>query len=131
MLREGGPAVGIERFRPNIHVEGCGAFQEDEMRSLSLPGVQLPLVKPCSRCTVPGIDPQTGTRTKQTGGAVTKTLREHRSGQLMAKSAALHQAFFSESKRADDVYFGQNALVFLDKAVGTEIAEGDLAAVTW
>ena len=35
----GGPVVGIERCRPNIHVGGCGPFQEDEMRSLSLPGV--------------------------------------------------------------------------------------------
>eukprot|EP00439_Symbiodinium_sp_Y106_P082210 s128_g21.t1 len=123
----GGPVVGIERFRPNIHVEGCGPFQEDEMRSLSLPGVQLPLVKPCSRCTVPGIDPQTGTRTTKTGGAMTKTLREHRSGRLMAQSAALHKGFFSESRRADDVYFGQNALVFLDHS-GVEISVDDIAA---
>lgn len=126
----GGPVVGIDRFRPNIHVEGCGPFQEDEMRSLSLPGVQLPLVKPCSRCTVPGIDQQTGTRTTQTGGAVTKTLREHRSGRLMAQSAALHKGFFSESRRADDVYFGQNALVVLDHS-GVEISVGDIAAVAW
>ena len=38
VLSAGGPAVGIDRFRPNLHVSGCGPFEEDEMRALVLGG---------------------------------------------------------------------------------------------
>mmetsp|Transcript_9274 Transcript_9274/g.22254 ORF Transcript_9274/g.22254 Transcript_9274/m.22254 type:complete len:346 (-) Transcript_9274:48-1085(-) len=131
VLRAGGPEVGIDRFRPNIHVDGCSAFQEDEMRSIALRGLVLPLVKPCSRCTVPGVDPSTGTRTKETGGVLTKILREQRSGRLRAKRAQLHKSFFNEAKRADDVYFGQNALVEFVDGTETDIFVGDAAAVAW
>lgn len=36
VLRAGGPQIGIDRFRPNIHVDGCKAFEEDEMKALVL-----------------------------------------------------------------------------------------------
>ncbi len=59
--------VGVERFRPNIVLGGLEAHDEDRLAHLRLhadsepdaPGVELQLVKPCSRCSVPDVDPAT------------------------------------------------------------------------
>lgn len=133
VLRAGGPQIGIDRFRPNIHVDGCKAFEEDEMKALVLSSsdssLRLPLVKPCSRCTIPGIDPSTGTRTKQTGGALTEMLRRHRAAGGLKEQARLHKDFFSQAKRQEDVYFGQNALCEFQGTDRFEITVGDVALV--
>lgn len=135
VLRDGGPQVGIDRFRPNIHVDGCRPFEEDEMRalvySLGARTLRLPLVKPCSRCTVPGVDQQTGERNRQTGGVLTETMRSLRTAEVLLPAAVLHKEFFSEPRRKQDVYFGQNALVELSGAQHFEITVGDIAAVEW
>ncbi len=54
------PAVGMERFRPNIVLAGLDAYEEDYVRQLRLGDATLRLVKPCARCSVPGVDPATG-----------------------------------------------------------------------
>lgn len=56
-------AVDMRRFRPNIVVSGAEAYAEDGWHCLRTgSGVLLHLVKPCSRCTIPGVDPDTGQR---------------------------------------------------------------------
>jgi uncharacterized protein YcbX len=58
----GHPAVGIERFRPNIVLAGLAAQDEDRldvMRIAADEEVQLLPVKPCVRCPIPNIDPAT------------------------------------------------------------------------
>ena len=52
--------VGIERFRPNIVVNGCEPFEEDIWRNLQINGLSLRFAKHCSRCSVPTINPSTG-----------------------------------------------------------------------
>lgn len=49
-------------FRPNIVVQGCRAFEEDCWQGLLIAGQHFECVKPCSRCTVPTVDPATGKR---------------------------------------------------------------------
>lgn len=66
--------VGVERFRPNLVLGGIEAHDEDRFDTLTLkahlrdapdqehnpaeaPAVQIKLVKPCSRCSIPDIDP--------------------------------------------------------------------------
>jgi uncharacterized protein YcbX len=55
--------VGIERFRPNIVLAGLEAHDEDRLELLRIATgegeVQLRPVKPCSRCTIPNVDPAT------------------------------------------------------------------------
>jgi uncharacterized protein YcbX len=51
--------VEMRRFRPNLVVEGCEAFAEDQWQSLLIGGVTFRRVKPCSRCVIPSIDPHT------------------------------------------------------------------------
>lgn len=59
--------IGIERFRPNLVVEGAGAWAEDEWRVVQVGAVVFDLVKPCARCAVITTDQRTGE--KPDGGA--------------------------------------------------------------
>jgi len=52
--------VEMRRFRPNIVIEGAGAWDEDYWQSLSIGDNHLRLVKPCSRCVMTTVDPSTG-----------------------------------------------------------------------
>lgn len=52
--------VEMRRFRPNIVVEGAGAWDEDIWQSLSIGDNHLSIVKPCSRCVMTTVDPSTG-----------------------------------------------------------------------
>jgi uncharacterized protein YcbX len=52
--------VTMARFRPNIVLDGLPAFEEDYVRSLRVGGATIRPVKPCVRCSVPGVDPATG-----------------------------------------------------------------------
>jgi uncharacterized protein len=92
---QGQAAVGIERFRPNIVLEGMEAHDEDRLDVLRIAAdegeVQLRAVKPCSRCPIPNIDPATA----QVDPVVTDTLQGYR------RSAVLDGA----------IAFGMNAIV--------------------
>lgn len=78
-------AVSARRFRPNVVVGGTEPHGEDRWRRLRIGEVEFRVVKPCARCSVPGVDPDTGTR----GREPIRTLSGYR-------------------KRNGKVYFGQN-----------------------
>ena len=50
------------RFRPNLVIEGAGAFAEDGWTRLRIGGIEFRVVKSCSRCILTTIDPATGER---------------------------------------------------------------------
>ncbi|MDD5412144.1 MAG: MOSC domain-containing protein [Methylobacter sp.] len=77
----------MARFRPNLVISGCPAYEEDSWREIRIDGIDFRLPKPCSRCSVPTIDPETA----QTGKEPLITLNRTRKWQ-------------------NKVYFGQNAL---------------------
>lgn len=87
---KGLPAVGMERFRPNLVLDGIGDFEEDYIEELSVGDVRLRVVKPCVRCTVPSVDPATGEQGTEPGD----TLAE-----------------FRMNDKAGGVTFGVNAIV--------------------
>lgn len=58
--KAGHAAVGMERFRPNIVLAGLEAYEEDYLKQLTVAGATVRAVKPCARCSVPGVDPATG-----------------------------------------------------------------------
>lgn len=79
--------VGVERFRPNLYIEGPPPFDEDSWREVRIGECRVRVVKPCPRCAVTTVDPATGTRGKEP----LRTLSDFR-------------------QREGGVMFGQNAL---------------------
>lgn len=79
--------ISMTRFRSNLVVQGCDAFAEDRWKEIRIGGLRFRIVKPCSRCIIPGIDPATGER----GLEPLRTLAGYR-------------------KREDKIYFGQNVI---------------------
>jgi uncharacterized protein len=52
--------IPMERFRPNLVLEGLEPFEEDRIAELHFGAVTLRLVKPCTRCVVTSTDQRTG-----------------------------------------------------------------------
>jgi uncharacterized protein len=50
----------IDRFRANLIISGLPAYEEDFVDTLARDALELKLVKPCARCSVPGVDQLTG-----------------------------------------------------------------------
>ncbi|PUA17369.1 MOSC domain-containing protein [Glaciimonas sp. PCH181] len=60
LVLQGRSALPMNRFRPNIVIDGVEAFEEDFVETFSAGNVQLQPVKPCPRCPIPSIDQATG-----------------------------------------------------------------------
>jgi uncharacterized protein YcbX len=60
LVATGAAPATMTRFRPNLVLEGLAAYEEDYIRTLRIGDVTLRAVKRCARCTVPGVDPDTG-----------------------------------------------------------------------
>ena len=55
-----GKSIDPLRFRANIVVGGCDAFAEDTWEEISIESVRLFGAKPCARCQLVNVEPQTG-----------------------------------------------------------------------
>lgn len=95
--------VTMQHFRPNIVVDGCEAFAEDDWRTIKIGSVTMQVVKPCSRCVIPSINPETAEK----DSAVLRVLNKKRKG--------------PDGK----VYLGQNLLYQLDPQEAPSISVGD------
>ncbi|WOI45796.1 MOSC N-terminal beta barrel domain-containing protein [Acidovorax sp. BLS4] len=78
----GHAAVGMERFRPNIVVDGLHAHDEDRIDRLYIgtgegEEVHLQPTKPCARCPIPDIDPATAASSPEVGDMM-RTYRHDR-----------------------------------------------------
>jgi len=98
--------IPMERFRPNLVLEGLPAWAEDRIDSLTFGEVTLRLVKPCTRCTIPSIDQRTGQRAIDP----TPVLRQFRFDKLLR-----------------GVKFGENAVIVT--GVAREIERGTTCRV--
>lgn len=81
----------MERFRPNLVVDGLDPFGEDSLGDFGADGLRLRVVKPCARCIVTTTDQRTGERH---GEEPVRTLRTYRWDPVLR-----------------GVMFGQNAVV--------------------
>jgi uncharacterized protein YcbX len=60
LAARGHPALPMNRFRPNIVVEGAAPYAEDGWRELRVGEAALRAAKPCGRCEVTTTDQATG-----------------------------------------------------------------------
>ncbi len=60
LAARGRNALPMNRFRPNLVLDGIGAFEEDYAASIQIGDTVLKPVKPCARCIIPSIDQSTG-----------------------------------------------------------------------
>jgi len=79
--------VEMKRFRPNLVVTGSTAFAEDNWKKIRIGDITFRLVKPCSRCSIPSINPDTAEKTAE----AVKTLASYR-------------------MRENKIFFGQNMI---------------------
>lgn len=68
--------LAMSRFRPNLQISGSEAYQEDEWNRVKIGEVLFDAVKPCSRCIITTIDPETGV--KSSDGEPLRTLSTYR-----------------------------------------------------
>jgi uncharacterized protein len=107
LAKRGVPPVGIERFRPNIVLAGIEAFEEDYVERLTLGDVELKVVKPCVRCSVPNVDPTTGVPSTEPGDTL---------------------ALYRDNASAGGITFGVNAIVV--RSTGGTLARNDAVDLT-
>lgn len=98
--------VPMERFRPNIVLEGLEPFEEDRISTLVFGSVTLRLVKPCTRCVI--------------------TSTDQRTGQLSTNPLPVLRAFRFD-KALMGVTFGENAVIA--RGVGEVLRRGDTCKV--
>jgi uncharacterized protein YcbX len=95
LARAGHAPVGMNRFRPNLVLDGLDAHGEDFLDEVSFTTpageVRLKLTKPCARCPIPDVDPATAER----GHAVGDTLASYR----------------ADARLGGALTFGMNALI--------------------
>ena len=57
-----GQILDVRRFRPNLVIAGAAPYAEDRWRRIRIGDLAFRVVKPCSRCIIPTIDPLSGER---------------------------------------------------------------------
>ena len=81
--------VPVDRFRPNLVVDGCTPYAEDGWTTITIGDVTFTVVKPCARCIITTTDQRTGRRTPEP----LRTLATYRShgGQLLFGQNLVHR----------------------------------------
>ncbi|KAA8544705.1 hypothetical protein F0562_019448 [Nyssa sinensis] len=95
--------ISVNRFRPNILVDGCEPYSEDLWKEIRIDKLTFHGVKLCSRCKVPTINQENAV----VGSEPTETLKKFRSDKVLRPTR----------KQQGKVYFGQN-LVCMDSLTG-------------
>ena len=118
----------MENFRPNIVLAGAQAFDEDLWSSASIvhsdnESLCLSVVKPCSRCTIPAVDPDTGSMDKD--NTVTRVLKLFRQGKQLVFSSSLKHV----GRWGGEVFFGMNAVPLIASGDSVSICVGQKVVI--
>ncbi len=127
LSRRWGQTIDVRRFRPNLVIGGdCAPFAEDDWQSIRIGDVQLDLVKPCSRCVIPGLDPDELT---QTEGFLRFLAGERRGddGKTYLGQNAVWRRLATSDVSEHDIVDGQSTENQVDRLVESRLAENHLA----
>jgi uncharacterized protein YcbX len=108
LAARGQSSLPMNRFRPNLVLEGLPAFDEDHLDTITAGNIVLRCVKPCVRCQVTTTDQLSA----QVGVEPLRALGEYRM-----------------SERLGGVTFGMNAIVIA--GAGSSLASGASASVDY
>ena len=109
----GADALPMNRFRPNIVIDGLDAYDEDHLSTIDIgDGVRLRFVKPCVRCRITTTDQETAQVAAGLDNEPLATLAGYRI-----------------DSRLDGVTFGVNAIV--ERGAGALIARGAVVDIEW
>jgi uncharacterized protein YcbX len=113
LAAQGQPPVTMQRFRPNLVLDGLEPFDEDRLSDLHITTaegpVHLRLTKPCVRCGVPNVDPLTGEAGTEPG----RTLA----------------GFRADARMRGGITFGMNAVVLA--GAGCTLRVGQAVQTDW
>ena len=98
----------VDRFRPNVLLDGCEPYGEDRITALESGDVRLRLVKPCTRCVITTTNQSTGV---VEGDEPLKTLKTYRF-----------------DKKLRGVAFAMNTIV--ERGDGASLRVGDVLEAT-
>ena len=109
----GADALPMNRFRPNIVIDGLDAYDEDHLSTIDIgDGVRLRFVKPCVRCRITTTDQETAQVADGLDNEPLATLASYRI-----------------DSRLDGVTFGVNAIV--ERGAGAPITRGAVVGIEW
>lgn len=112
LLQAGEAAVDARRFRANIVISGLEAHDEDRVEQLEvqeLPGLSLVPCKPCTRCPIPDIDPDTAVAGVAVGQAMGRYRQDARvDGAITFGMNAIVQGLASEPHALVELQLGQH-----------------------
>ena len=113
LAARGAAPVTMQRFRPNLVLDGLPAWDEDHLHEISFDTdegpVVLRLVKPCARCPIPNVDPATA----ETGTEPGDTLA----------------GFRADARVKGGVTFGMNAVIV--EGLERVLRPGQRARASW
>jgi uncharacterized protein len=113
LAARGQAAVGMDRFRPNLVLDGLQPWDEDHIDEIEIDTgvgvVRLKLVKPCTRCTIPNVNPATGEATNEPGDTLA--------------------GFRADARMGGALTFGMNAVVLA--GVEHSLRIGQAVRATW
>lgn len=89
LAARGREALPMDRFRPNVVVDGASAYAEDSWKTIEAAGIRVSIVKPCARCSITTVDQATGIRGKEPL-ATLATYRRGPDGSVYMAQNAIH-----------------------------------------
>lgn len=100
LTAKGEVRLPMNRFRPNLVVDGCDAFAEDGWRRIGIGGIEFRVCKPCARCAITTVDQETAA----TGKEPLRTLATYRrvGGKVMFGQNLIHDSL-GELRVGDEV----------------------------